>query len=62
MRQSIVRAARRRSRKNLQLGGPMLNAVLALILVTSILGLVLTERFAPRTSDREVRKEVAATG
>jgi Kef-type K+ transport system membrane component KefB len=44
------------------LDSTMLNAVLVLMLVTSILGPVLTERFAPRMLDREVREEATATG
>jgi hypothetical protein len=40
----------------------MLNAVLVLMLVTSILGPVLTEHFAPRMLGPEGRKEAAATG
>jgi len=37
------------------LDGTMLNAVLVLMLVTSILGPVLTERFAPRMLEEGVR-------
>ena len=37
----------------------MLNAVLVLMVATSILGPVLTERFAPRMLDAEARKEMA---
>jgi hypothetical protein len=35
----------------------MLNSVLVLMLVTSILGPVLTERFAPRMLDAESREK-----
>jgi hypothetical protein len=36
------------------LSGTILNAVLVLMLATSILGPVLTERFAPRMVDRNI--------
>jgi hypothetical protein len=36
------------------LNGTVMNAVLVLMLATSILGPVLTERFAPRMHDRNV--------
>lgn len=41
------------------LGGTMLNAVLVLMLATSILGPVLTERFAPRMLDETTADEAA---
>jgi hypothetical protein len=42
------------------LDGTMLNAVLVLMLATSILGPVLTERFAPRMLDEATMPERVA--
>jgi hypothetical protein len=50
---AVVAFDTRNAAAHRMLDGTMLNAVLVLMLATSILGPVLTERFAPRMLDRQ---------